>query len=102
MLRTSRVIALFHTLVFTCTCYLCCSANSGTKSLLEIQQEQSRQLERERQKREENQQIAAKVCMHQTQPFSTQSNTAFQYTVKHSLSVHSQTQPFSAQSNTAF
>ena len=32
-----------------------------TKSLLEIQDEQARQLERERQKREENQQQAAKV-----------------------------------------
>jgi len=33
----------------------------SAKSLLEIQQEQARQLERERQKREENQQISAKV-----------------------------------------
>ncbi|XP_053378578.1 LOW QUALITY PROTEIN: GRB10-interacting GYF protein 2-like [Mercenaria mercenaria] len=36
------------------------SAPQGTKSLLEIQQEQARQLERERQKREENHQVAAK------------------------------------------
>jgi hypothetical protein len=40
------------------------SAASGTKSLLEIQQEQARQLERERLKREENHQIAAKVILY--------------------------------------
>ena len=38
-------------------------AAHGTKSLLEIQQEQARQLERERLKREENHQVAAKVTL---------------------------------------
>jgi len=53
------------TLQFTIYVFVRPQAMSA-KSLLEIQQEQARQLERERQKREENQQISAKVLRWQT------------------------------------
>ena len=42
-------------------CYRTKQMGSTTKSLLEIQEEQARQVERERKMREENQQQAAKV-----------------------------------------